>query len=153
MIIRPQRNILDIIKDWLDISVEKFLEALDDYEIGKLDGELWRSIAGEIAMNGGDPEAAIIKFLQYGRMVDMGVGRGMPIGSKKALGEQKFSEKRNDKGQLKKRPKRKPKPWYSKTKYREVMRLREIMAEEIGDMTFAEVETALKNGLLNEFSA
>lgn len=143
---------LILIDKWLEITVDKFHQALDEYNIGKLDGELWKSIAGEIVSSGGNVEEVIIKFMQHGRFVDMGVGRGMQMGGRKSLGDAKFLNKRNAGGQLHKYS-RQAKPWYSKTKYREVLRLRELLASSGSKIVLGEVEGAIKNGLNIDFSA
>ncbi|MES2808784.1 MAG: hypothetical protein V4619_09185 [Bacteroidota bacterium] len=127
----------DAVKGWAEVAIDKFHQALDDYEIGRLDGALWKSLAYELVQNGGDVEAVIIKFKQYGRFVDMGVGRGVPVGVR---GTPAFSKSRKDNGQLHKYG-RKAKLWYSKTKYREVAILRQILVASYGKKTLAEFES------------
>jgi len=128
---------------WLRLSVEKMHQALGQYGIKQ--SKLSQSIVGEIIRNGQEAEQIIIKFAQYGRFVDMGVGRGMPIGSRKQLGEKQFSKKRNRGGQLH-HYYRSPKPWFSKTKVREVARLRELLANHYAYKAMNEVESAFKAG-------
>ncbi|WP_343524398.1 hypothetical protein [Pedobacter sp.] len=135
---------LQLVNAWLDILIDKLHDALDFYEIGKLDGELWKSIIGHVIQANGDVDSVIVKFMQYGRFVDMGVGRGMSKGSRLELGESNFSKKRNRLGQLLKL-RRKAKPWYSKTKWREVLRLRELLADNLSGRALGEVENALRN--------
>ncbi|MGN8055634.1 hypothetical protein ACTJKN_05125 [Pedobacter sp. 22163] len=137
-------KMLQLVDAWLDILIDKFHDALDFYEIGKLDGELWKSIVGHVIQSNGDVNSVIVKFMQYGRFVDMGVGRGMTKGYKSELGASNFARNRNDQGQLHKFN-RKAKPWYSKTKYREIARLREIMAGTMSNQALAEIENALNN--------
>lgn len=134
----------ELVEAWLEILIDQLHNALDHYEIGKLDGELWKSIVGQVIKSGGDVQSVIVKFRQYGRFLDMGVGRGMQKGSKSDIGEKKFNSKRNDRGQLHKHN-RKAKPWYSKTKYREIARLRELMAGTMSGQMISEIESALHN--------
>jgi hypothetical protein len=131
-------NMHDAVKGWAEVAIDRFHEALDDYEIGKLDGALWNSLAYELVQNGGDIERVIIKFKKYGRFLDMGVGRGVPVG---ARGSAAFGKSRSDNGQLKSYG-RKPKPWYSKTKTREAAILREVLVKNYGINTLADIETA-----------
>lgn len=145
-------ELLEIIDKWLEITIDRLHNALDEHEIGKLDGDLWKSIVGEVVASGGNVESVMVKFMQYGRFVDMGVGRGMTTGSRKELGDQKFFKKRNAGGQLHKYL-RKPKPWYSKTKKREVARLREIMAAKLCKQALQDVETAIEKGMIVDFAA
>jgi hypothetical protein len=56
----------------------------------------------------GDPELIVFTFNYYGKFVDLGVGNGVA----------------HDKIEL---SNRKPKPWYSKTFYGQLMKLREIL--------------------------
>ena len=111
-------------EQWLSVTIDSFHQALDKYNIGKLDGNLWKSIAGEVVHSGQDVEEIIIKFLQYGRFVDMGTGRGFKKGN------------------------RKQKLWFSKTKTREVARLRELLINEMG----SKVITELKNSFCGDLN-
>jgi hypothetical protein len=118
-------KLLQIVDSWLDIMIDQLHQALDTYEIGKLDGPLWNSIVGQVIASGGDVRAVIIKFLEYGRLRDMRVGRGAAIGS----------------GNLN----RKRSPWYSKTKYREIARLREVMAFNLSNSVIQDIETTTRD--------
>lgn len=131
-------NINDAVRGWAEVAIDRFHEAMDTYEIGKLDGELWRSLTYELVQAGGDIERVIIKFKKYGRFVDMGVGRGVPVG---ARGTQAFSRSREANGRLRQYG-RKAKPWYSTTKTREAAILRQILVRDYGINTLASIESA-----------
>jgi hypothetical protein len=133
----PQVDINQTIEKWAEIAIDKLREALDTYDIGKLDGALWQSFAYQLVQNNGDIEKVVIKFAQYGRYVDMGVGRGVATGKR---GTEAFSKYRKQNGQLH-RYGRKPKPWYSKTKTKEVGLLRLILVRDYGVKTLADLET------------
>lgn len=107
---------------WLSTTIANLHQALAKYNIGKVDGKLLRSITGEVVKSGEDVEKIIIKFAQYGRFVDMGVRRGI------------------------KRRESKQRPWFTKTKTREVARLRELLAEHYTHKVVNEVESAFKAG-------
>lgn len=128
---------------WLRVVVEQLHRALEKYQIGNPNGRLWQSVAGEIIRTGQDVEQILIKFAQYGRFIDMGVGRGMPSGRRRKLGNELFFKKRNHKGQLH-RYSRSPKPWFSKTKTREVARLRELLVDHYENKIFNQVEQSLE---------
>jgi len=134
----PLINMDEAVEAWAKITVDKFHEALDEHEIGLLDGDLWRSIAFELARNGGNIEEVIFKLRAYGRFVDMGVGRGVPIGGK---GSSAFEKSRKDNGQLHQYG-RKPKHWYSTTKTREVAILRLVLVSKYGQKSLAAIEGA-----------
>ncbi|TXI14472.1 MAG: hypothetical protein E6Q66_06335 [Pedobacter sp.] len=110
---------------WLSLTIENLHQALDHNNIGKLDGRLWKSIMGEVIHSGQDVEKIVIKFIQYGRFVDMGVGVGRGV----------------------KNGKRKVKPWFSKTKTREVARLRTLLINDMAIKAIQEVEAGMKDDL------
>jgi len=113
-------NINDAVKGWAEVAIDRFHEALDKYDIGRLDGALWQSLAYELVQANGDIERVIIKFKQYGRYIDMRVGKGRPISNRR----------------------RKKSPWYSKTKTREAGILRQILVRDYGINTLASIEGA-----------
>jgi hypothetical protein len=133
------QNMEDELRRWAEIAIDHFHNSLDKYEIGKLDGDLWKSFAFELVQNGGNIERVLIKFKQYGRFVDMGVGRGVAIGRK---GTEVFGKYRKANGQLI-RYGRRPKPWYSKTKTREVGILRSLLVSQYQVQTLATIDSGL----------
>lgn len=70
-------------------------------------GDLLRSLDWKVIEN----EIHIL-YNYYGMFPDMGVGKGQPLYSNSG--------------------KRKPKPWYNKIIHREIMRLTELMAKNVG---------------------
>lgn len=89
-------------------------------------GDLYNSFISEVIRNsGGDVERIIFTFRYYGKMVDMGVGKGITLDD---LGVGKRS----------------PKPWYSKTLYSEVKKLSDLMAKDIAIQANKVIVTALK---------
>lgn len=75
---------------WLRLTIEQLHKALEQYHIGNPHGRLWQSIAGEIMRTGEDIEQILVKFARYGRFIDMGVGRGIPRGNRRNLGNEEF---------------------------------------------------------------
>ena len=78
-------------------------------------GELLASFEKEtVIQSNGDIGKIVFSYLYYGRMRDMGVGRGVP------MGEVEGSNRR-------------PAPWYNKAFFRSVKVLTEKMAELYGE--------------------
>lgn len=106
---------------WLSTTLNNLQQALKKHHVGPINGNLLQSITGEIVKSGENVEKIVIKFAQYGRFVDMGVGRN--------------------------KTRRKQKPWFSKTKTREVARLRELLIGHMGNKIINEVESSLTDNL------
>lgn len=131
-------NTDDLASDWAKYTVHHLYDALNEYDIN-ISGPLFRSIERELVRNGGHIERVLIKFFQYGRFLDIGVGRGVSIG---AAGTSAFSAARNDNGSLKKY-RRKPKKWFSKSYYADVQRFKEIFAKKFAADIPIQLSTAL----------
>ena len=101
---------------WAEIVIERWERKIMRLKIGfyKGGGDLAKSFAFHVnADANGNPELIEFAFNYYGKFVDMGVGNGVQ------LSEVSVSN-------------RKAKPWYSKTFFSEIERLRVIMAEKYG---------------------
>lgn len=114
---------------WGKIASQRLVKSIRKMGIGNT-GALQRSLEYEIKRANGDVTIAMIKFLKYGRFVDMGTGRGFARG---ARGTNAFAMYRNDNGSLKNAANRKPKPWYSRTMYREIKVLSEKLLANMSD--------------------
>jgi hypothetical protein len=125
---------------WAQYAAEKLVKALDKHKIGK-SGALKNSIVKELNNNGGDVYKAIFKFLQYGRFVDIGTGRGFARG---ARGTSAFAVSRNENGTLKGQVNRQPKPWYSKTMYREIKILSEKILANMDDKVMDTIQARIR---------
>lgn len=77
-----------------------------------------------------------IEFPMYGRFIDMGVGRGVPMNA--ALLRKRYSIHKPD-------VPRKPIKWYSRRKTAQEKRLAEILAEKYGMSLVALAESMLNN--------
>lgn len=100
---------------WAAITIQRWEEKITTLGIGH-DSILINSFTHQvISDSNGDPALISFAMEYYGRMVDMGVGRGVTL---------------SDVGGNHHR--RKPKPWYSKTLAREIHRLAEILAKAYG---------------------
>jgi hypothetical protein len=104
------------IEAWADIVTDNWFDKIDKLKIG-YSFQLEESIRFELIGNSGNmPERVDFTFNHYGKFVDMGVGKGVEIGDVKDRGESR----------------RRPKKWYSKTMYAQIIKLREILAKKYG---------------------
>ena len=119
--------------DWAKITIARWEEKITQLRIGD-SNTLINSFAHQVITDSaGNPDLIRFTFEYYGRMVDMGVGRGMPIGNRSTS---QFWDAREDNGRLIKKN-RKPKPWYSKPFGREVHKLGELLAQAYGQRAVA----------------
>ena len=111
-------NNLDInktVEAWADIVVKNWRRKITELDIG-ITGSLYDSFEFEvISQAGGSPERIDFAFEYYGRFVDMGVGRDVPVGNP---------------GDVKTR--RKAKRWYSSIMYTQANKLSQILSEKYG---------------------
>ena len=139
---KPLRPVEEVLSEWLSIAVERFQQSLKENKIG-VTSSLFNSFLTNIIKNSEGKASRIeIEFLFYGRYVDMGVGKGFPIGSRGNFKD--FNKHRKSNGQLH-QVHRKPKKWYSKTKAYEIGKLTDLLAEQYGMQTAKAVESALDN--------
>ena len=103
-------------------------------------GELFESIAINI-VSVGDVDISRIQFvfMAYGRFVDMGVGRGHPLGSRKESALLKIAGK--EVGKI-----RKPKQFYTRDIFNQGHILHEILVEQYGVKMFSILENNLDGG-------
>lgn len=122
-----QRRIISetqLANEWLDITIQRFKRKLKRLGIGK-SNDLYNSFAGNVIANAPDDVRRIdLEMLFYGRLVDMGVGKGVSIADVK--------ENARPLNRMRGAPRRKPKKWYSPTKTAEIKSLLELLAENYG---------------------
>jgi len=120
----------EIAQKWTAITEKKLKENITKLKI--IDkGTLIYSLASKVVRVGDISLQAQFTYRQYGQYVDMGVGRGVARGARKTAA---FTLNRNAKGQLL-RYKRKPRPWYSKPMFKEMVILGNIMSKTIAERT------------------
>lgn len=111
--------------------VEKWQSKVKELNINST-GELARSFVYEVRTNAaGDPDLIRFMFNWYGRMVDMGVGRGVTLA---------------DAGL---RSKRQAKKWFTPVLYAEIKRLGELLCKDIAIKFNMSVLDALENNSTN----
>lgn len=132
----------EIATEWLRISIERFQKAIEKSGVGMERKNLFNSFISSIEKDSdGMVQRALIRFKFYGRYVDMGVGRGVPIGSRAA--KMDYYKYRNNKGQLLNYG-RKPKKWYSKTLAAQSKKLSELMSQHFGIKAIQVLEASNK---------
>lgn len=72
------------------------------YRLGAIDSKTLFSSVNAVTVKRNTSNAGYLelRFAEYGRFIDMGVGRGYKKGSKESLGKKEFAKKRNALGQL-----------------------------------------------------
>lgn len=120
-----------IAREWLDITVERFLRNIQRLKIGNT-GQLAASFRKEVIGAAGDDQLRVrLAYALYGRFVDQGVGRGMAAGARRGTDE--FARARNELGQLR-RHQRRPKTWYSREIGYQSYKLAELMSDATGQI-------------------
>lgn len=120
----------DTVDGWAHYAIVEFQKALDKQKIG-ITRQLFNSFKKQLQANRGDVMAVMIRFLQYGRFVDMGVGRGLAAYERDSnranlVGARAY-------GANVPYVKRRPKKWYSKTRWAQMMRLQELLARDLDE--------------------
>jgi|GEM_PF-698714 len=120
-------DINQTIEAWADIVLEKWHAKITELKVFDK-GNLNNSLLHDFLVNAGDDIDKIeFSFKLYGIFVDMGVGKELSKGNSGDMGHT---------------PTRKPKEWYSKKYYGQVMRLREILMEQYSRaITFSMINT------------
>lgn len=105
---------------WAEITIKNWLDKVIQLNLIH-SRDLFNSFSMHIYTNAnGDPTKVEFAFLYYGKFIDMGVGRGAPLGS--GL--------------------RRPKQWYNKQFGKEIGRLREILGKKYAEKAaFAVIDT------------
>ncbi len=129
----------EVVDGWAKITVERLKEQLIKKNIG-VTGKLMQSLAYNIIRNAeGDVSKAQVMFNYYGRFVDMGVGKGVKIGDRKELNNV------NSRVAEAMQKHRRPKKWYSKQFWGEVIALSEVLGKHFGHVGLRTVESELRN--------
>ncbi len=120
-------NNSETVAAWADIVLKIWKEKLTELQVYE-SGELHSSLLSTLLSSSGDNVSRIdFSFKLYGIFVDMGVGREIFVGNP------------GDVPTIRKR-----KIWYSRIFYREVMKLREILAEKYSNQVADQVVNALR---------
>jgi hypothetical protein len=115
--------VLETVIAWADIVEKIWLDKITKLGISST-YMLEESFRHEVLSNAGNPTQVSFAFRFYGRFVDMGVGKGVPLSEVK---EQAISRRLEGKNAFNSR---RPKPWYGKTFHAERLKLAEILAKK-----------------------
>lgn len=124
---------LDVAKKWLDITITNFIDNMRKLRI-KDTGALMASFKQQVVASAEGRLQLTLSYALYGKFVDMGVGRGMGAGVKKA--DDGYDRIRKNRGQLR-RHTRKPRNWYSRELSYQTKRLSELMLDLYGTVLIA----------------
>lgn len=107
----------EMLARWAEIVIERWQRGIARPRRARAavdTSHLLKSFTSQVVSDAdGDPQKVVFTFAYYGRFVDMGVGRGVPI--------EKVPQSR-----------REPVPWYDKRFRAEVSKLSELLAERYG---------------------
>lgn len=143
MSVRNNITIFTLVSEWLDIDVKFLQETLDKNGVSRDRMILFNSFVTEVVGRDDDVQLARLKYAFYLRYIDMGVGRGVPVGSRASKVD--FFKKRNRSGQLH-RYLRKKRPVYNSPMTYQVKRLGELMEEIFGIKTVQAIDDVLQKG-------
>lgn len=108
----------ETVRAWADITLKIWREKITELKVWDT-GALYESLENALfTAAGADVNKVEFSFKLYGVFVDMGVGREIFKGNDGDVGYDVV---------------RKRKQWYSRVFYREVMRLKEILIEKMGE--------------------
>jgi hypothetical protein len=118
----------EIGRKWNDILVQRLKEKATQLNINNT-GALINSIDAQVLQATDNSLFIRLNYKEYGKYVDMGVGRGVRIG---ARGSNAFAQARNGRGQLL-RYRRRPRKWYSPVIGKETVILAGIVSRNYAD--------------------
>lgn len=145
--INQKINLKALVQAWLRITQERFADELDQKLYKRSRSRKKKPLARTMRLrndwhtglreSGGDVRGAQLSFLQYGRFVDMGVGKGTDYALARYQRIRSNGEKQS----------RRPVRWYSKRKGYETHRLRELLVQHHIDIPLDLLENALTTRL------
>jgi hypothetical protein len=106
-----------------------------------------RSLSYQALQQGESSGAAKLSFKEYLRMVDMGAGRGHPLGGMGYMRANLLTSKFDGQAILKKNKVRKPKKFYSKTAYGNLTWLGNQLLYGYTEETIASLKKEMTNGV------
>jgi len=119
-----QIRIRGFVDGWANYTIEKWQKELRKKGIG-ISNELYNSFQKEVQVRGGEIVAINLKFLMYGRFVDMGVGNGVKAYERSSNSTARTAARRY--GVQSYHVNRGPKRWMNKIKAAQTYRLSEIL--------------------------
>lgn len=123
----------DTIEAWADIVLKEWDKKASALGISDTH-ELISSFVHHVHWHaGGDLQRIEFAFNYYGKFVDMGVGRGVSLDTRDAMIGTGLTTRR-------------PKPWFTDTFYKEVAKLRYLIAERTSENIIFSIVRTLEEG-------
>ena len=130
----------ETVEQWLAFTLSNLRERIRQFKAVDT-GALLASVQGFlVSAAGGDVARLSIAYAVYGQYVDMGVGRGMGAGVRRANSD--YARIRDERGRLHQHS-RKARPFSSKEIGRQSVRLGVLLSEYYGETTIASIQEAL----------
>ena len=130
----------ETVEQWLAFTLSNLRERIRQFKAVDT-GALLASVQGFlVSAAGGDVARLRIAYAVYGQYVDMGVGRGMGAGVRRANSD--YARIRDERGRLHQHS-RKARPFSSKEIGRQSVRLGVLLSEYYGQTTIASIQEAL----------
>lgn len=114
-------NITLTVEAWADIVIKEWVKKADALGIkgtGALLASFYNTV---ITAAAGDPRKVIFAFAWYGKMVDYGIGNGVSLLDRDMMISGGMT-------------KRRPKPWFTDTFYKQVETLRHLLEEKYANL-------------------
>jgi hypothetical protein len=124
------------VEAWNNTMIDIWQERI--YKLGVVDtGALWRSVLKlPVRADGRFYDITLSQtFLEYGLWQDLGTGKEVPIGNSGDIGRAKVRERRR---------------WFSTKYYSSVLRLRDFLADSVGDEFKSIFTNAFSSDLLRK---
>lgn len=139
---RPDTTIQQTAEAWGEILLERWVQKIESLDIG-YNMLLEDSFKLQVIGSGMDASQIHAMFHYYGKFVDMGVGRGVPMGAVKDLSIERRLIGTTESNR------RKPKKWYSPVYYTEVEKLKHILAEKYARRAIVTIVENIEDKELN----
>lgn len=117
---------------WADIVIKEWINKIS--LLGIEGTQLIASFTNHIAWAAdGNAEKIVFAFEYYGKFTDMGVGNGVNVENRDVLIAAGLTRRR-------------PKPWYTDTFYKQVARLRHLISERLAQQTQLMIVRNIQDG-------
>jgi len=134
-----QANDEKLVREWARITVDRWQEKMRKLKIAD-SGRLMQSFMHTVIHNAeGDISKIDFAFEYYGKFVDMGVGKGVKIEDVKELGMSRREDGRRTGNR------RRPKKWFNKTFYAEMMKLKELTQDRLATSISTEIASSFSD--------
>lgn len=131
-------------QDWTRFLIDKLKANINKRRIGKTHA-LIRSFQREFKYSGGSISEISIKFLFYGRFVDMGVGSGLKAYERRMNKQNKSGSRVGANVSYNKRT---PKRWLNKTTTAQTYKLIELLEEHLATTSIESIRQVIQSNVI-----